>query len=296
MKTWYARYQVLFGKSWANVPQEIKLEIRQKMLGFFPENPLISVVLIAHNEEKHIAACLWSLCNNIFPLPAEIIVVDNLSVDHTAEILNELGVVCYKEQRKGPGFARACGLARARGKYHLCIDSDTLYPPRYVSTHVRLLQYPGIVCTYSLWSFLPDEEHSRSSLFWYESLRDIYLNIQNIKRPEKNVRGMALAFHTELARQVGFHTNIIRGEDGMMALGLKKYGKLRFIRSTKARVMTCNTTLNSGGSLWQNFLQRFKKGITDFTGLFYTKTHYEDKPFNMIDKKNRESDDEAARQ
>lgn len=284
MKTWYTPYLTVFDKDWADVPQRIKVEIKDKMSQFYPEEPLVSVVLIAHNEEKHIAACLWSLCNNVYNFSAEIIVIDNMSTDRTTEVLCELGVTYFEEKKKGPGFARACGLEHARGMYHLCIDSDTLYPPYYVISHMKRLQQPGVVCTYSLWSFLPDEAHSRWGLWVYEGLRDIYLNIQNVKRPEKNVRGMALAFHTELARKVGFHTNIIRGEDGMMALGLKEYGKLRFIRKRKARVMTCNTTLNGGGSLWQNFVYRFKKGMKGFTGLFHSMAHYEDRPSNMIKK------------
>lgn len=212
-----------------------------------------------------------------------------MSTDHTVEVLSDLGVTYFEEQRKSPGFARACGLEHARGKYHLCIDSDTLYPPHYVDTHIRQLQRKDVVCTYSLWSFLPDENHSFWGLLGYEFLRDIYLNIQNIKRPEKNVRGMVLAFHTEPAREVGFRTNIIRGEDGMMALGLKKYGKLVFIRSRKARAVTCNGTLDGKGSLWQNFLFRLRKSTKEFAGLFHAQEHYADTPSNMIEQDNQQS-------
>ena len=284
MKKWYNPYLVAFDKVWTEVPISIKEKIRKEISYLSSKEPLVSVVLIAHNEEKRIGACLWSLCNNVYHFPAEIIVVDNMSTDHTVEVLKELGVTYFCEEMKGPGFARACGLRHARGKYHLCIDSDTLYPPLYIDTHVRQLQRPGVVCTYSLWSFLPDEKHSYWGLCGYEILRDTYLNVQNIKRPEKNVRGMVLAFHTELAKEVGFNTNIIRGEDGMMALGLKKYGKLVFIKSRNARAVTCNATLDGKGSLWQNFLFRLKKGMKEFTGLFHSKEHYDDKQFNMIDK------------
>ena len=289
MGMWYKPYLAIFDKEWTNVPAGIKDEIREKVSRFCPAEPLVSIVLIAHNEEKRIAACLWSLCNNVYHFPTEIIVVDNMSTDHIVEVLSDLGVTYFEEQRKSPGFARACGLEHARGKYHLCIDSDTLYPPHYVDTHIRQLQRKDVVCTYSLWSFLPDENHSFWGLLGYEFLRDIYLNIQNIKRPEKNVRGMVLAFHTEPAREVGFRTNIIRGEDGMMALGLKKYGKLVFIRSRKARAVTCNSTLDGKGSLWQNFLFRLRKSTKEFAGLFHAQEHYADTPSNMIEQDNQQS-------
>lgn len=284
MSKWYKPYLVAFDKMWTEIPMNIKEEIREKVHSSFSEEPIVSVVLIAHNEEKRIGACLWSLCNNLLHFPTEIIVVDNMSTDGTVKVLEELGVTWFREEKKGPGFARACGLQHARGKYHLCIDSDTLYPPQYIDAHVRQLERPGVVCTYSLWSFLPDSKHSCWGLWGYEFLRDIYLNIQNINRPEKNVRGMVLAFHTELARKVGFNTNIIRGEDGMMALGLKKYGKLVFIKSRKARAITCSSTLDGKGSLWQNLIFRFKKGVQEFAGLFHVKEYYEDRQSNMIDK------------
>lgn len=284
MKRWYMPFLSIFEKDWKEVSDFTKKEIRERIRSYYPENPLVSVVLIAHNEERRIAACLWSLCCNSCSAPVEIFVVDNASSDGTVGILEELGVVHFSELRKGPGFARACGLEHARGKYHLCIDSDTLYPPAYIQAHLEVLQKPDVVCSYSLWSFLPDERHSRRGLFLYESLRDVYLRLQNVKRPELNVRGMVLGFHTDKARLVGFNTNIIRGEDGSMALGLKKYGKLCFITNRRARVMTCNGTLNGGGTLWQNFCSRFKGGLKRFYELFYSKQKYVDRPYNMIDK------------
>lgn len=118
------------------------------------------------------------------------------------------------------------------GKYHLCIDADTLYPPQYISTMIKVLQDKEVAGAYALWSFLPNEHHL--GLFFYETLRDLYLKIQNLNRPELNVRGMAFAFHTETARKEGFRTDILRGEDGSLALALKKYGKLRFVTARQS--------------------------------------------------------------
>ena len=67
----------------------------------------------------------------------------------------------------------------------------------------------------------------KQDFFFYEKLRDVYFNIQHLRRPELNVRGMVFAFQTDTAHKVGFRTDIIRGEDGSLALGLKKYGKIK---------------------------------------------------------------------
>jgi len=56
---------------------------------------------------------------------------------------------------------------------------------------------------------------------------------------------MTFGFNTELGRKFGFRTDIIRGEDGSLALAMKPYGKLVFIHAGKARVMTGYGTLNN---------------------------------------------------
>jgi len=141
---------------------------------------------------------------------------------------------------------------------------------------------PKVACTFSLWSFMVDERHSRFGLWCYEGLRDIYLRLQAIQRPELCVRGMAFSFNTETGRRFGFRTDIIRGEDGSLALAMKPYGKIVFITSRKARVLTSNGTLNSEGSLIDNIWIRVIKALKEITGLFIKKTAYKDKDSNLI--------------
>ena len=115
-------------------------------------------------------SCIWSLSENHCHFPIEIIAVNNNSTDKTEEVLKSLGVTYYNETKKGPGYARQCGLDHAKGKYHICIDADTLYPPHYIETHVKYLMNPKVACTFSLWSFMVDERHSRFGLWCYEGL------------------------------------------------------------------------------------------------------------------------------
>ncbi|MBW9276411.1 glycosyltransferase family A protein [Bacteroides fragilis] len=279
---WYTEYLSLFDKPLSQLaPKDID-NVKQLLEKQQSENPLVSVVLIAHNEECHLMSCLWSLSANHHNFPIEILAVNNLSTDRTEEVLQKIGVPYFNEMQKGPGYARQCGLNHAKGKYHLCIDADTIYPPFYIETHTKELIKPNVAGTYSLWSFIPDRNHSRLGLWAYESLRDIHLRIQAIKRPELCVRGMVFGFKTDLGRRFGFRTDIRRGEDGSLALAMKPHGKLVFITSRKARALTSNTTLSADGSLFNSFQIRITKVIKEFAGLFTQKKKYDDQDSNLL--------------
>lgn len=282
--TWYSKYLSIFENPLKEVPKEIIKEIQYKLKQKANENPLVSVVAIAHNEEKHILSCLWSLSENKCDFPIEIIVINNNSTDRTTEALNMSGVKWFDEPKKGPGYARQCGLDHAKGKYYICIDADTLYPPYYIQTMVDKLRKPGISYVFSLWSFMPDKNHSKVSLFFYEFLRDIYLLLQSIKRPELCVRGMVFGFNTEMGRKIGFRTDIIRGEDGSLALALKQYGKSLFITNRKARALTSNGTLNADGSFFKSFFKRLIKAIKSLKTVFKkaSTNDYKDEDSNLI--------------
>lgn len=282
MNTWYQPYLNVFEKPFDSVSTEVRVTVQHKLKEKQSQQPLVSVILIAHNEEKHLLSCLWSLANNQCDFPIEIFAVNNNSTDGTEQVLQQLGVTCFNETKKGPGHARQCGLNQAKGRYHLCIDADTIYPPHYIQTHLRELMKPGVVCTFGLWSFMPDEQHSRLGLWMYESLRDIHLRIQAIQRPELCVRGMNFGFNTELARRFGFRTDIIRGEDGSLALAMKPYGKLVFLTTTRVRVLTSNGTLNADGSLLKSIQIRAIKALKGLGGLFFRKKRYKDEESNLI--------------
>ena len=258
---WYTKYLQVYEKPFADAPQDIIDEVRNKLAKLQNSQPMVTVSLIGYNEEKHLLACLWSLSEMICKYPVEIIGVDNESTDRTAEIYQATGIPYYTENQHSCGFARLCGLNNAKGKYHINIDSDTLYPPHYVETMIKVLEKPGIVAASSLWSYIPDKDHSWIGLKFYEFARDVHLYLQSFKRPELSVRGLVFAYRTDYARQIGIRTDIRRGEDGSLALGLKKYGKIAFVRKRKARAVTGYGTISADGSLLNSFKTRIVKAL-----------------------------------
>ena len=191
MMKWYTKYLQVYEKPFAEAPQNVIDEVRENLRKLQSDSPVVTVSVIGYNEEKRLLASLWSLSEMKCKYPVEIIGTDNDSKDRTAEIYEATGVPYAIEYQHSCGHARLCGLNRARGKYHINIDSDTLYPPHYVETMVNALERPGVVAVSSLWSYIPDKEHSRTGLKVYEFLRDIHLWIQSTARITPAKQGYA---------------------------------------------------------------------------------------------------------
>ena len=281
MSHWYDKYLSIYGKSFSEVPQNIIDGIRERLASFQSAEPLVSVVVIAYNEECRLAACLWSLSELKTKYPIEIIGVNNNSKDRTEDVYKSLGLPYYNETRQSPGYARQCGLEHAKGKYHFFIDADTFYPSCYVDLMMRKLEKPNVSCVGTFWSYYPDEKHSAFGLFVFELIRDTFLWVQHFKRPELNIRGMTFAFRADYAKQVKIRTDIRRGEDGSLALELKKFGKIAFLYNRKARPVTGYGTLNEG-SLLQSLWYRVKVQGKGITRIFHKTEHYEDSEDNLV--------------
>lgn len=278
---WYTKYLTIYQKPFNRVPHDIILEIKQKFQTLQSNEPLVSVVVIAHNEEQHLLSCLWSLSESQCKYPIEIIGVNNNSQDKTEDIYKAVGIPYFNELQKSCGYARRCGLQHAKGKYYICIDSDTMYPPHYIEILTNELEKKDVVAVSSLWSYIPDKEHPWWGVKLYELCRDIYLYMQSFKRPELSVRGLVFAYRTELGRKVGYRVELIRGEDGSMAFGLKKYGKIHFIRNRKARAVTGYGTLSADGSFFNSFKVRIIK-YANLKRYFIKKEDYKDDNSNLI--------------
>ena len=278
---WYKKYLSIYNKPFDDVPRSTISEIRERLQLLQSDQPLVSVVVIAYNEGQRLAACLWSLSELKTKYPIEILGVNNSSSDNTEEVYKALGVRYFNETKKSPGFARQCGLDNSKGKYHFFIDADTFYPPLYVDTMMQTLIKPGVSCVGSFWSYYPDKHHSALSLTFFEFVRDTFLWIQHFKRPELCIRGMVFAFNADFARKEKIRTDIRRGEDGSLALSLKKYGRIAFVHNRKARPVTGYGTLGNG-SLIQNLTYRAKVQLKGISRIFFKTDHYDDAEENII--------------
>ena len=95
MSNWYEKYLSVYGKPFSEIPQEIIDGIRERLLTLQSPEPLVSIVVIAYNEECRLAACLWSLSELQTQYPIEIIGVNNNSKDGTELVYQQLGLPYY---------------------------------------------------------------------------------------------------------------------------------------------------------------------------------------------------------
>ena len=118
----------------------------------------------------------------------------------------------------------------------------------------------------------------------FEMCRDLFLWVQHFKRPELSVRGLVFAYNADYGRKEEYRVDIIRGEDGSMALSLKKYGKIKFVRDCRCRAITGYGTIGDQ-SLWSSFVDHVKVQMKGITRIFHQVDHYEDSEDNLVKKK-----------
>lgn len=278
MADWYDKYLSIYEKPFSEVSEDIIEGTKERLSRIQSADPVATIAVIAYNEEKHLQACLWALSEIQCKYSVEIIGVDNDSKDRTAEVFLRSGIPYYTEYQHTCGYARQCALSHAKGKYFMCVDSDTLYPPHYFELMIEELMKPGVSVVSARWSFYPNERFSKLELKIFELCRDLFLRVQAINRPELSVRGMVLAYVTEYAKKEGIRVELIRGEDGSMALALKKYGKIKFIHDKRCRVITGYGTFKDE-SLLKAVWNRFKH--SSILGVFSKTDHYEDAEDNL---------------
>ncbi len=249
-------------------PQELFEEINQRLDRIQSNEPIVSLVFIAYNEQGNVIRCIDSLSKCETKYPFEIIFVDNNSSDKTAEQLKKLNVRYVFQKIQGCGISRQLGMEHAKGKYILTGDADTLYPPQWVNEMLNQLSKPGISGVYGRYSFISDEITPRWKLTLYETFSDLLVFVKAFKRPFLNAYGMTMGYVKEYALKIGYVDSHIRGEDGRLAFDLMKYGKIKSVMSNRSRVWTGTRTISMDGSLSNAFKNRVAMAFANLGSLF----------------------------
>jgi len=232
----------------------------RKMSGSQPE---VSVVIPAWNESKNLLPTLLCLSRQKTAKQVEFILVDNNSSDNTGELAATCGFTVITETTQGISFARQAGLTAAKGKYHLCADADTLYPPDWIDALTApLIKHSDVTCVYNNYSFIPQPGAPRFALAVFEKMARFIFFLRKRKKEFLNVMGFSFAFRTADGLQVGgFNTTRPRWSDGWMGMLLAEKGRLYKVTSSKSLVWTIPRRLMIDGGIYKSLLLRVKKEI-----------------------------------
>jgi glycosyltransferase involved in cell wall biosynthesis len=267
---WFSAYDYPYTK-FEEIPQSIFENINKDLDKIIGDEPLVSILIAAWNEETNILKCVASLSKTVCNFPIEIIVINNNSKDKTQDTIDQLHVKSLFEQAQGCGPARQLGQLNARGKYVLLADADCFYPPCWVEEMIKVLQQPDVVCVYGRYSFISEPGFPRWKLYALEKMKDIIAEFRQLKRPYFNAYGLSMGYIREYGVEIGFIGSNFWGDDGQMCLRLMEYGKVRQVRSNKARAWTGTRTLQRDGNFSQALITRLNKEFKRFFRNFNSK-------------------------
>lgn len=120
-------------KSFASAPQRIESHEMGRA------NDFITVVLPCLNEEDSVGLVVQEalVALDATGIPGEVLVIDNGSLDRSAEVASEAGARVINEPRRGYGRALRTGIKEARGTIIVMADADWTYDMKQIP---RLLE------------------------------------------------------------------------------------------------------------------------------------------------------------
>ncbi len=126
------------------------------------DNPSVSVIVPAYNEEKYLEPTLQSVVNQGID-GLELIVVPNRCTDRTAEVAEKFTPHVYDTDKKGISIAKNLGYENASGEIVIFLDADSQMQEGFVDLVVKALQgkYVGGKA-----KILPDDDSSSAAAYF----------------------------------------------------------------------------------------------------------------------------------
>lgn len=235
--------------------------------GNVKENPLVSVILPARNEENFIKQCIESLLNQDYS-NYEIIAIDDSSDDNTGKIIEEYAendrrIIPVKARPKPVGWMGknwACmeGYQKAKGDLLLFTDSDTIHSPKVLRLAIdhmlslnidALTAIPKMICL----DFWTKVTLPVISVFLHT--RFSALRVNNPKKKTGYFFGSFFVIKKETYDSVGKHEGVKHEivEDGALGKKVKEAGFN--LKMVKADHMISAVWARNKETLW-NALKR----------------------------------------
>lgn len=150
----------------------------------------ISVILVSYNTIEMTKKALSDLFASVGNLKMEVFIIDNASVDNSAEILRrEYPNVTLIENKKNVGFGRANNqaLPLTRGRYVLLLNTDAFVRPDTISKTVQYMEVHS-KCGILGVKLLGSDGILQPSCRFFPTPWNIFLERSNLKRFFKHTK------------------------------------------------------------------------------------------------------------
>jgi chlorobactene glucosyltransferase len=247
------------------------------------QDPFISVLVPARNEERGIRECIDSLCNQVYS-SYEVLVLDDGSTDSTPDILKEL-----KEQypdtltiitgsslpNEWVGKSHACHQLsmKAKGEYLLFTDADTIHSPYSLLSLVRTSRHYQA----DLLTAVPNQ---KMSSFW-EHLMIPFMHVlyhgylpnsmiySNHDSRFSAANGQVMLFRYDAYQEIDGHKSVKTSlvEDIEIAKKIKQ-NKSKVVLANAIDVVSCS--MYSGfDEVFMGFSKNFYSGLSEKFSIFF---------------------------
>lgn len=99
--------------------------------------PLVSVIIPCYNQARYLVDAIESALSQTHSR-VQVVVVDDGSVDNSAEVVARYPVVCFvRRETQGVAKARNAGLLHSSGEYVIFLDADDRLTPTAAETHLQ---------------------------------------------------------------------------------------------------------------------------------------------------------------
>lgn len=193
----------------------------------------ISVIIPAHNEELYIANTLQAVCGQDYS-DFEVIVVDNVSTDKTAQVAAKFPVTILHENRKGTQWALECGRNVAKGEIIARLDADCLPDRDWLTKGARLFSNPRVMAVSGPYDYYDGSQVFRYFFLFVQKI--IYYSV-NILCRILHIGGLLVGGNSFMRASGlhtinGFDTSIqFYGDDTDVAKRMSRIGRVIFNNS-----------------------------------------------------------------
>lgn len=214
------------------------------------KQPLISVIVPAHNEETFIEKCLDSLMKQTLNSKFfEVIVIDNASTDDTSKIVKGYPVKLVYEGKKSVIWARQKGVEESQGEIIVSADADTYYPPDWLKTiKANFERNPKLICLVG-WIYYSNTPFIFN---YFNALnQEFNLLLQKYTKRFPVAYAANLAFKKDAWEKIGGYPK------HLVELGDQQYILYKFFHLGEVKIdpkVYCKTSARKLGKIWKNIL------------------------------------------